>query len=301
VLPSGLVSHNNIEQWFKDNEACFVPPICNKLMHKDQLTIMFVGGPNTRTDFHLDEGSEFFYQLKGNIELPTIQQGKRKLVKILEGQVFLLPSRVPHSPQRPETGSFGLVIERARDEGEKDGLRWYTDFETCEEILYEKFFHCGDLGRDLVPVVQAFKASEESKTFVPAGNVLPFEERPVVQDMSTEIPPPFFLADFLKENEEQLACGVSLPLFGTDHPDHEFTINVLGGPRTDAAVWEHETWLYQLRGDASVSVEGGAVTLVEGSCLVVQPNVRYEISRTGGSVGLVVTQDPKGNKATTEA
>ena len=25
-------------------------------MHKDQLTIMFVGSPNTRTDFHLEEG-----------------------------------------------------------------------------------------------------------------------------------------------------------------------------------------------------------------------------------------------------
>lgn len=48
------------------------------------------------------------------MELPTIQRGKRKLVKINEGQVFLLKSRVPHSPQRPEAGSLGLVIERSR-------------------------------------------------------------------------------------------------------------------------------------------------------------------------------------------
>lgn len=65
---------------------------------------MFVGGPNTRTDFHLDLGSEFFFQFSGNMELPTVQRGVRKLVKIREGDVFLLPSRIPHSPQRPEEG-----------------------------------------------------------------------------------------------------------------------------------------------------------------------------------------------------
>eukprot|EP01046_Picozoa_sp_COSAG06_P072417 COSAG06_NODE_21179_length_767_cov_0.717066_2_plen_73_part_01 len=59
----------------------------------------FIGGPNTREDYHLDLGSEFFFQMKGNMELPTIQQGKRKLVKINQGQVYLLPSRIPHSPQ----------------------------------------------------------------------------------------------------------------------------------------------------------------------------------------------------------
>lgn len=88
------------------------------------------------------------------MELPTIQRGKRKLVKIHEGQVFMLPSRIPHSPQRPEVGSFGLVIERTREDSELDGLRWYTDFESCDQILWEKYFHCGDLGRDLIPVVQ---------------------------------------------------------------------------------------------------------------------------------------------------
>ncbi len=67
---------------------------------------MGVGGPNTRTDFHLDQGSEFFWMVRGNTELPTIQQGKLKVVRIREGEVFCLPSRVPHSPQRPEQGSL---------------------------------------------------------------------------------------------------------------------------------------------------------------------------------------------------
>ena len=62
-------------------------------------------------------------------KLPIIEKGKRKLVEIKEGELFVLPPRIPHSPQRPETGSVGLVIERERVEGEIDCLRWYTDFE----------------------------------------------------------------------------------------------------------------------------------------------------------------------------
>tara|TARA_B100000780_G_scaffold275944_1_gene243588 strand:+ start:131 stop:538 length:408 start_codon:yes stop_codon:yes gene_type:complete len=135
---------------------------------------MFVGGPNVRTDFHLEQGSEFFWMVRGNMELPTIQNGKRKVVKIKEGEVFCLPSRVPHSPQRPETGSLGLVVERERyvdpvqlngQEPELDGLRWFVDFDntTGKDILWEKFFHCYDLGRDLVPVVKEYHSSEEKE------------------------------------------------------------------------------------------------------------------------------------------
>eukprot|EP01083_Nonionella_stella_P166643 557749_1 len=101
----------NIPQWVKDNEHLFSPPICNKLMYNEQLNIMFVGGPNTRKDYHIDCGEEFFYQMKGNMSLPTYQQGKRKIVNINEGQIYLLRARVPHSPQRPEQGSLGLLLK----------------------------------------------------------------------------------------------------------------------------------------------------------------------------------------------
>lgn len=296
-MPEGLVAHNHVKEWHEENKGTFKPPVCNKLMHKDQLTVMFVGGPNTRTDFHLDEGSEFFYQMQGNIELPTIQCGKRKLVKIGQGQVFLLPSRVPHSPQRPEEGSFGLVVERRRGEGEKDGLRWYTDFDKCDQILYENFFHCGDLGRDLVPVVKAYKESEECRTSVPGDNVLAETDRPVRQDTTTEVPPPFLLSDFLVANEAKLASGEALKLFGEDHPDKEFCIMIVGGASEQrACTWRHETWLYQLRGSARVTTEDGALDLDEGCCVVVKPDVRYDVMREDGSIGMVVTQDPEGNK-----
>ena len=40
-----LVAHNNIEQWHQENIELFAPPICNKIMHKDDLTIMYVVRP----------------------------------------------------------------------------------------------------------------------------------------------------------------------------------------------------------------------------------------------------------------
>lgn len=48
---------HDVAAWHEENRALFAPPICNKLMHKEQITVMFVGGPNAREDFHLDLGS----------------------------------------------------------------------------------------------------------------------------------------------------------------------------------------------------------------------------------------------------
>ena len=131
-------------------------------------------------------------------------------MKIREGEVYLLPSRIPHSPQRPETESIGLVIERQRYEDEPpDGLRWYTDFESCDAVLWERYFHCRDLGRDLVPVVTAFRESEECRTGVPTtASVL--SSPPLVQDVTTAVPPPFSLARWLEAHSEALEGGGQL-------------------------------------------------------------------------------------------
>mmetsp|Transcript_3074 Transcript_3074/g.7328 ORF Transcript_3074/g.7328 Transcript_3074/m.7328 type:complete len:325 (+) Transcript_3074:40-1014(+) len=293
-----LQAVHNIEAWYEENKALFSPPVCNKLMFKEQLNIMFVGGPNTRTDFHLDLGSEFFFQMKGNMRLPTIQKGQRKVVEISEGHVFLLPSRIPHSPQRPEAGSFGLVIERSRAADEKDGLRWYTDFESPDKVLWERYFHCGDLGRDLVPVVKDFKASPEAASLVPGDNVVADADRPWHQDTDTTVPDPFPFADFVAAHKAELDAGAALPLFSEDHPDNEFSVLVCGGGGNhDGAVrWKHDTWLYQHTGTAKVAVDGEVTELAEGCCAVVPADTWYSVERAAGSVGLVVMQDPLGNK-----
>jgi 3-hydroxyanthranilate 3,4-dioxygenase len=298
----------HLDSWYDANRDLFDPPVCNKLMHKKQMSVMYVGGPNTRTDFHLDQGSEFFWMARGNMELPTIQQGKLKVVKIKEGQVYLCPSRVPHSPQRPETGSLGLVIERERymeaDPPEVDGLRWYTDFNNPNEILWEKFFHCGDLGRDLVPVVKEFKASEEFKTSKPGNNVMTDDTRPFVQDMETVVPDPFDLDEWLAKHSKMLDMGLGISLFPTTHPDNEFSVMIFGGGTNgathEAAAWGGDTWIFQLKGAAAVALDGADATnsqqLLERWGGVVPPDTPYTVKRAPNSISMVITQDPTGNK-----
>ena len=57
----------NVLKWIEENKSAFLPPVCNKLMHFGQLIVMFVGGGNERDDFHINEGEELFYQLKGEM------------------------------------------------------------------------------------------------------------------------------------------------------------------------------------------------------------------------------------------
>ncbi|XP_070654667.1 3-hydroxyanthranilate 3,4-dioxygenase isoform X2 [Bos indicus] len=114
-----------VKAWVEENRGSFLPPVCNKLLHQKQLKIMFVGGPNTRKDYHIEEGEEVFYQLEGDMLLRVLERGKHRDVVIRQGEIFLLPAGVPHSPQR-FANTVGLVIERRRLKTELDGLRFFS-------------------------------------------------------------------------------------------------------------------------------------------------------------------------------
>ena len=107
----------NFKNWIEDNRELLKPPVCNKVVYEDtEFIIMVVGGPNTRKDYHVDEGEEFFYQLEGKMILRIIENGAPKDIEINEGEIFLLPPKVPHSPQRFEN-SVGLEIDDPNLEG----------------------------------------------------------------------------------------------------------------------------------------------------------------------------------------
>jgi 3-hydroxyanthranilate 3,4-dioxygenase len=162
----------NLAQWISENQHLLKPPVGNKMLAAgDDFIIMIVGGPNSRTDFHVDPYEEWFYQIKGNIHVDLIVDGKPQSVHIHEGETWLLPGNTPHSPQRPGAGSVGLVIERIRDEGTLEKFQWYCP--TCYNLVHEVELQVRDIVVDLPPVFAAFYADERARTCRECGAVHP--------------------------------------------------------------------------------------------------------------------------------
>ena len=152
----------NFKQWIEDNRKLLKPPVGNKCVYEDaEFIIMVVGGPNARKDYHFEEGEEFFYQIEGDITLKVIDNGEPKDIPIREGEIFLLPPRTPHSPQRPAI-TVGLVVERKRLEEEMDAFMWFC--ESCDTKLYEEFFPLTNIVDDLPPILNRYWENEEHRT-----------------------------------------------------------------------------------------------------------------------------------------
>ncbi len=159
----------NLQQWINEHRDALKPPVCNQqVFEDDDFIVMIVGGPNSRDDYHVDEGPEFFYQLEGEMLLRTIQDDKRVDITIGEGAVLLLPPRVPHSPQR-FADTVGLVVERRRLPQELDGFIWYCD--NCDSKLYEEYLYVDDIVGQLPPVFERFYSSVENRSCKRCGTV----------------------------------------------------------------------------------------------------------------------------------
>jgi 3-hydroxyanthranilate 3,4-dioxygenase len=161
----------SLKKWIEDNRHLLKPPVGNQQVYKgnDDYIVMVVGGPNSRKDYHFQDGEELFYQLEGDITLKTIQDGKNVDVRIKEGDMFLLPPHIPHSPQRgPNT--IGLVIERYRKPTEKDSCQWYC--ENCNNKLYEEFFNLKDIVKELPLIFEKFYSDIRLRTCKNCGTVM---------------------------------------------------------------------------------------------------------------------------------
>lgn len=167
----------NFKNWIEENRHLLKPPVSNKVIWTDsEFIVMVVGGPNSRKDYHYNEGEEFFYQLEGNITVKIQENGQAKEVPINEGDIFLLPPRIPHNPMRTKN-SIGLVIERRRREHEKDGLLWFC--EKCNHKLYEEYFTLERIETDFQRVFATFYGSQELRTCRQCGTVMEPPAKPV--------------------------------------------------------------------------------------------------------------------------
>ena len=162
----------NFRQWIEDHREQLKPPVGNaQVWREGDFIVTVVGGPNQRTDYHVDPLEEFFYQVEGDMNLRLWIDGKPQDMPIREGEIFLLPPEVPHSPQRPVPGSIGLVIERQRPEGQLDAFQWYCN--GCGEIVHRFEVQLKSIVDDLPPLFDAFYTSEEARTCKACGTLHP--------------------------------------------------------------------------------------------------------------------------------
>ena len=172
---SKLVSPLNIKAWIEENRVLLKPPVGNKCVWNDgEFIVMVVGGPNNRKDYHYNETEELFFQLEGDILVKTQQNGKCVDVHIKEGEMFLLPAKIPHSPIR-SANSVGLVIERKRKPHHKDGLMWFSEKENA--LLYDEYFHLTNIEKDFLPVFRKFYSDEKLRTCPVSGEIMEADER----------------------------------------------------------------------------------------------------------------------------
>lgn len=161
----------NFQEWIDNNREALKPPVGNKMVWKDgEFIVMVVGGPNKRTDFHYNTTPEFFYQIEGDMNLRIRHDNTFKDVPIREGEIYLLPSGVPHSPQR-EANTVGLVIEQQRPEGKQDGLLWFC--ENCGNTLYAEYFMLKDVETQFPPVFDRFYSDDANLCCSRCGWVMP--------------------------------------------------------------------------------------------------------------------------------
>ncbi|HKX06549.1 MAG TPA: 3-hydroxyanthranilate 3,4-dioxygenase [Stellaceae bacterium] len=161
----------SLEAWIEANLPSSLGAIGNREVFKNSdFIFQIIKGPNARNDFHIDPWDEIFYQLRGHIFLDVVEDGAVARHRINEGELFLLPKNTFHSPRRPP-GSVGLVVERPRLEGEEDGIAWFC--ERCGNMLHSVRFWCQDIETQLKKHVDAFNASEISRTCKNCFAVLP--------------------------------------------------------------------------------------------------------------------------------
>ena len=160
----------NLKGWIEEHRHLLKPPVGNQQVWKDRdFIVMIVGGPNARKDYHINPTEELFYQIEGDIRLGIIDDGEKRDVVIREGDIFLLPPLIPHSPQRP-ANTIGMVVERMRPKGQLDHIRFYC--EKCNEILWDPEFELKDIVKQLKQLMETYWDDDSLRMCKKCGTVM---------------------------------------------------------------------------------------------------------------------------------
>jgi 3-hydroxyanthranilate 3,4-dioxygenase len=166
-------SSTDLKRWIEENKHLFEPPYrTNRVIaHDKEFIVMILHGPNTRLDFHIEPGEELFYQIHGDIEVHVKPENEpRQVIRIREGEIFLCPGGLAHSPRRA-AGTWGLVIERKRKQDENEAFAWFC--ESCDEKVLTQTVMQGDVAAQVTKLYGAFNADPAMRTCKNCGYVFP--------------------------------------------------------------------------------------------------------------------------------
>lgn len=266
----------NLAEWIKSNSHRLSPPVCNALMHTQDLKTMIVGGPNVRRDFHVNPTDEWFYQLTGPMVLTIIDKcGTQKHIPINEGEHFLLPPNIPHSPQRfPDT--IGLVMEARRPEGMLDRLTYYCP--KCQNINFTDAFVCNDLGTQLRPFIEEYYSNDTLRKCKECNHDDVKPTIPVEIPDSCHITPQGVIGNeaIVPTNIEQFIST------DADTANTQYIGKTLQITKVDSKTQENgqpvttngERWVYAIKGNAIVNVHNNdnkIINLKLGECVLLPP------------------------------
>ena len=166
----------NFSRWIEEHAHLLKPPVGNQMVWRSpqDLIVMVIGGPNSRSDYHDDPYEEFFYQLRGDIVLKIMDDGRSRDVSIREGEILLVPGHCRHSPQRPPS-SVGLVVEKVRPRDVNDGFEWYCP--KCWTRVHRVEVNVQNIVKDLPPLFEAFDRG--SRKCPSCGHVHPGSKSPL--------------------------------------------------------------------------------------------------------------------------
>jgi 3-hydroxyanthranilate 3,4-dioxygenase len=168
-----LLSTYHLKRWVEEHQDLFSPPHKTNrvLVTCMDFIVMILNGPNVRLDFHVDPGDEFFYQIHGDMELHLKPKAERRqVVKIQEGEMFLCPAGLAHSPRR-SAQTWGLLIERKRRPEETEQFVWFC--EQCDAQVHAQTVSQEDFAGQVPRIYEAFNADSRLRTCADCGYVFP--------------------------------------------------------------------------------------------------------------------------------
>lgn len=161
ISEAALTAPFLFEKWLESQRPLMKPPVGNRLLWRNtDFIVMVVSGPNDRTDFHINPGEEIFFQIEGDISLRIQENGTFRDIPIRQGEIFLLPPGIPHSPKRPSQ-TLGIVVEKQRPAGKLDSLVWYC--EQCVTPTYQETFQLTDIETQFGPVFARYNSDPSHK------------------------------------------------------------------------------------------------------------------------------------------